>query len=79
MFVKITPKLPIVFLLKADSEKIFSRKQELTLEEIKQQQQGYEMVSTKYKEIKIIDANDNIENMVSKAVNLIAETYWQKL
>lgn len=79
MFVRITPKLPIVFLLKADSEKIFSRKQELTLEEIEQQQQGYKMVSTKYKEIKIIDANDNIENMVSKAVNLIAETYWQKL
>lgn len=75
LFVKLTPKPKIVFLLKARPEIIYNRKQELTIDEIKRMLNEYEKIANKYKNVYEIDAEDSLDNMSEYAMKILFENY----
>lgn len=78
-FVSLTPKPSIVFVLKADYETIYSRKQELTKEEIKRQLGEYSLISKNKKRFVVIDAEKTPEKMAKEAMKIVLEKFTKKL
>lgn len=79
LFVKCMPHPKIVFYLCADPEVIFQRKQELTLEEIKRQNEIYLDLAKSHKRFKILDANRHCDESVNEALEIILDTFCEKL
>lgn len=73
--VKFTPKPPIVFVLKASAETIYSRKQELPKKEIERQLKEYEQLANSHKRFFIIDAEKPSEEMAMEALQIIFKRY----
>lgn len=78
-FVALTPKPKIVFVLLADVETIYGRKQELTKEEIKRQNQIYQNLAKKKGRFYLIDARQNVAEMADEALKIILDFYGEKL
>ena len=78
-FCKLTPKPALTFVLNADKNVIYCRKQELTLEEIERQLAEFkrlEHVANGYHEL---DANRTPNEIVSEAVKIIVDRFTKKL
>lgn len=79
-FVSLTPKPDLVFYLDASPETIFSRKQELTYDEIKNQISIYRELSKKDKKrFIVLDAEKKPEDLSDEATKIILERYTEKL
>lgn len=74
-FVWLTPRPGVVFILTADADVIYQRKQELTKEEIKRQLIEYDKLSKKSKRFKVIDAEQSPGEMSDIALKLIMEKF----
>lgn len=79
LFVALTTKPKIIFVLSADVETIYGRKQELTREEIKRQNEIYKKLAEKNSRFYLIDAQQNTTQMADKAVKIILDFYGEKL
>ena len=77
-FVWLTPRPGVVFILTADADVIYQRKQELTKEEIKRQLIEYDKLSKKSKRFKVINAEQSPDEMSDIAVKIILEKYAKK-
>lgn len=73
--VRLTPKPKVVFLLRADAQIIYERKQELPVEEIKRQLKEYEKLADNYKNIYILNAEQSLEDMCEDAIKVLFEKY----
>lgn len=79
-FVKLTPQPDIVYVLYATPEVIYTRKQELSLEEIKRQLIIYkELSESNSKRFVLLDAERPVQDMVSEAVQMLMNKYAIKL
>lgn len=79
-FVSLTPQPRIVFVLSADSEVIYKRKQELTVEEITRQTAEYrKLAASNPKRFKIISAEQAPTIMAKEAAEMIIREYTQQL
>lgn len=78
-FVKITPQPKIVFVLNADPEVIYTRKQELTKEEITRQLGVYQELANSHKRFYTISAEQTPKEMAEEAVKIIVERYVKKI
>lgn len=78
-FVRLTPQPKIVFVLQADPDTIYSRKQELTKEEITRQLKVYSELASSHKRFKVISAEQTPEAMAKEALKIILEQYAEKL
>lgn len=79
LYVKLTPQPKIVFYLHADPDVIYKRKQELTLEEIKRQNKIYLDLANSHDRFKILDANRRYDESVDEALEIILDTFCEKL
>lgn len=79
LYVKLTPQPKIVFYLHADPDVIFKRKQELTLEEITRQNKIYLDLANSHDRFKILDANRHYDESVDEALEIILDTFCEKL
>lgn len=78
-FVRLTPQPKIVFVLKADPDIIYERKQELTKEEITRQLKVYSELADSHKRFKVISAEQSPEAMAKEAFKIILEKYAERL
>ncbi len=78
-FVRLTPQPKIVFILDADPDVIYSRKQELTKEEIARQLSVYRELEQSHKRYVRVDAQQNPEEMAKQALKYILRQYTEKL
>lgn len=78
-YVKFMAHPKIVFYLKADPDVIYKRKQELTLEEIKRQNEIYLEVAKSHPRFKILDANRHYDESVNEALHIILDTFCERL
>lgn len=79
LFVRLTPQPKIVFVLDANPEIVFSRKQELTKEEITRQLGVYQELANSHKRFFTINAEQTPKEMAEKAVQVIVEKYVKKI
>ena len=79
LYVKFTPQPKIVFYLHADPDVIFKRKQELTLEEIKRQNEIYLNLAKSHPRFKTLDANRHYNESVNEALEIILNEFCEKL
>lgn len=79
LYVKLTPQPKIVFYLHADPDVIFKRKQELTLEEIKRQNEIYLNLAKSHPRFKTLDANRHYNESVNEALEIILNEFCEKL
>lgn len=68
----------ILFILNADSETIYKRKQELTIPEIERQLNAFSKLKIYNKNTVIIDANKSPAEMVEQAIEVIFESFFHK-
>ena len=73
-FVSLTPRPGVVFILMADADTIYSRKQELDKEEIERQLEEYKKLG-KGKRFHFIDATKTPETMASEASKILLDYY----
>lgn len=79
-FVALTPQPKIVFLLNAEPEVIYARKQELTLEEITRQIGEYRKVANSNAErFIIINAEQTPQQMAKEAIRILLKKYTVRL
>lgn len=78
-FVAITPQPDIVFVLDADPEVIYARKQELTVEEISRQIIAYREISKSNTRFKRIDASQDPDVMSDKAIKCILDKFTEAI
>lgn len=78
-FVRLTPQPKVVFVLDADTETIYSRKQELTKEEITRQLGLYRELTDSHKRFHKISALQTPEEMANEAMKIILNTYTERL
>ncbi len=78
-FVRLTPQPKIVFVLDANPEIIYARKQELTKEEITRQLGVYRKLADSHKRFRKISAEQTPEEMAKEAVEIILNQYTEKL
>lgn len=79
-FVALTPQPKVVFVLDADPNVIYKRKQELTLEEINRQVCEYRKLAKKNpKRFVIINAEQTPQQMAEEAVDVLLNRYTEKL
>lgn len=79
-FVAMIPKPDVVFYLDAAPEVIFSRKQELTLEEIQRQVGAYrKLANSDTQRFKIINAEHTPDVMAEEAVHILLERFTERL
>jgi hypothetical protein len=76
---KLTPQPKIVFYLKAPTDVIYERKQELTVEEICRQKKEYEKISSTHNRFVTINSNQELNTSVGEAIDLILEKFTVKL
>lgn len=74
-FVWLTPRPGIVFILKADADIIYERKQELSKEEIERQLAEYEILSRTNKRFKVINAEKTPDEMTDEALKILFKKY----
>ncbi len=78
LFVRLTPQPDIVFVLRADAETIYRRKQELTPEEIERQLAEFAGLDRLGKRCVFIDATQTPQEMARQALRHLLERYWEK-
>lgn len=78
-FVRITPQPKIVFVLDADPEIIFKRKQELTLDEISRQIVIYRELSKSNNRFRRIDASQNPNVITDEAIKVIIDKFTEEI
>ena len=78
-FVRLTPQPKVVFVLDADPETIYSRKQELTKEEIARQLEVYRKLADSSKRFRVISAEQTPEEMAREAIKILLEQYSENL
>lgn len=78
-FVRLTPQPKIVFVLDADPDIIYARKQELTKEEITRQLGVYRELANSHKRFRTISAEQTPEEMAKEAVQIIFNKYAKDL
>ena len=79
LFVRTVIQPRIVFVLLADAETIYKRKQELTIEEINRQLALLSKLAKSNKRFVVIDANKTPEEMVDDAVKVIIDKFTKRL
>lgn len=79
LFVKFMPEPRLSFYVKVDPDEIYRRKQELQLDEIKQQVSDYEKLVSSNKRILPIDGNRPVQAMVNDAIRIILDRFTVKL
>ena len=78
-FTKLVIQPRIVFILLADAETIYKRKQELTVSEIKRQLGEFSRLAKSEKRFVVIDASKSPEEMVEQAIKIIVEKFTEKI
>lgn len=78
-FARMVIKPQIIFVLQADADVIYKRKQELTKEEISRQLIEFDKLKTFGNTVCIIDANKTPEEIVNQAVGIIMEKFLMKV
>lgn len=79
-FVGITPKPKIVFCLITDAKTIYSRKQELELDEIERQLKVYEEIASfDKKRFYILDASKSPDEISDEALKILFDKYMNKI
>lgn len=78
-FAKLVQQPQIVFILNAPAEVIYSRKQELTLDEIKRQLVEFEKLKSLGSNFVIVNANQTPDKMVNDAKKVILDAFCQKI
>lgn len=79
IFVKCVIHPRLVFILDANADVIFQRKQELTLDEINRQLSAFRDLSTLSDRFYKLDANESPEKIVEQAIELIFNTFFNKI
>lgn len=79
LFVKTVMQPHVVFVLVADAQTIYSRKQELTLEEINRQLKELKKLSKTHKRFVVINANQSPEKMADNAMKVILDRFTTKI
>lgn len=79
LYVNCMPHPKLNFYLKADPYIIAQRKAELSLPEIQRQLEAYDLLAPKKGNICILNANQEVNAIVEKAITYILEMYWEKL
>lgn len=79
MFTKLVQQPQIVFVLNAPADVIYSRKQELTLDEIERQLAEFERLKKLGSNFVIINANQTSDKMVWDAKKIILDTFCKKV
>lgn len=74
-FAKLVPQPQLVFILTAEADIIYKRKQELSLEEIKRQLGEFEKLGKQGKPFVRLDAGKSIDEIVNEAAELIISRY----
>ena len=74
-FVWLTPRPGVVFILTADADTIYNRKQELSKEEIERHLEEYRWLSSKHDRFRIIDANKTPDEITNEAVEILFDKY----
>ncbi|MFT4801430.1 MAG: thymidylate kinase [Flavobacteriaceae bacterium] len=69
----------IVFVLLADAETIYKRKQELTIDEINRQLGEFSKLAKTHKRFVVINASKSPEDMVTEAMKVIINNFTEKL
>lgn len=75
VFVRLTPQPGIVFILIADADTIYARKQELDKDEIQRQLEEYKKLGEKHKRFHFINAEHKPEEMASEASEILLNYY----
>ena len=79
IFVAVTPKPKVVFVLSADVETVYARKKELPMEEIKRQNEEYKRLANTSDRFYLINANTSVEELADKALEILLSFYGEKL
>lgn len=79
IFAKLVQQPKIVFVLNAPAEVIYSRKQELTMDEIKRQLIEFEKLKTLGSNFVTINANQSPDKMVDDAKKIILDAFCKKV
>ena len=79
LFTKMVIQPRIVFVLLADAETIYKRKQELTIDEINRQLGEFSKLAKTHKRFVVIDASKSPEEMVEDAIKVIINKFTEKL
>lgn len=79
LFVRLTPQPKVVFVLEADAETIYSRKQELEKDEIVRQLAEYKKLKDSNKRFYGINALQTPEQMANEATRIILNIYTKKI
>ena len=78
-FARLVIQPQIVFVLLADPDVIYKRKQELTKEEISRQLFEFKKLTSFGKHVVFIDANQDIDTMVGQATEIIMNRFLNKI
>lgn len=78
-FSKLVVQPKIVFILKAQPDLIYARKQELTLEEIKEQLHKFDALKKTSNRFVVLDASLPPTTVVNDAIKIILDTFTEKL
>ena len=79
-FVRLTPQPDIVYILHAQPEVIYSRKKELSLDEIRRQNGEYhKLAKSNSKRFVVLNAERPVSDMVEEAVQSLMKKYAKKL
>lgn len=79
IFVRMTPQPKIVFVLDADPDVIYARKQELSKDEIERQLGEYRELAASHKRFVTINAEGTPEEMANQALEIIFKRYTEEL
>lgn len=78
-FSKLVKQPKVVFVLDADAETIYARKQELTKEEINRQLIDFKKLSKMGKRVHFLDATQPPEQIANDAIKIVLDTFTKQL
>lgn len=78
-FTRLVKQPKIVFVLQAPADVIYKRKQELTIDEINQQLEGFKQLSCLGQRVHLLDATQKPEEIAMDAMKIILDTFTTKL
>lgn len=78
-FSKLVKQPKVVFVLDADAETIYARKQELTKEEINRQLIDFKKLSKMGKRVHLLDATQPPEQIANDAIKIVLDTFTKQL
>ena len=79
IFIHFVAQPRIVFILMANAQTIYKRKQELTIKEINRQLNEFSRLAISNERFVIIDASQSPEEMVDQAIKIILERFTEKI